>query len=75
MPRCADLGWGATFLLTGLRAKADALGDIFRGVRIMHESSAFALYEAKGRVEEIHRVLLLQGGDRFGGCESSAPKR
>lgn len=40
----------------------------------MHESSAFALYEAKGRkegleegrVEEVHRVLLLQGGDRFG---------
>ena len=36
----------------------------------MHESSAFALYEAKGRVEEIHRVLLLQGGERIGAASS-----
>jgi hypothetical protein len=47
-----------------------SLAEIFRGVRIMHESSAFALYETKGReqgrVEEIQRILLLQGSERFG---------
>ena len=32
----------------------------------MHESSAFTLYEEKGRREEGHRVLLRQGSSRFG---------
>jgi hypothetical protein len=60
----------ATFILTGLRVKQQSLGGIFSGVKIMHESSAFTLYEEKGRqegrVEESHRVLLRQGRNRFG---------
>jgi hypothetical protein len=32
----------------------------------MHESSAFELYEEKGRVDECHRLLYRQGWNRFG---------
>ena len=68
----------ATFVLTGLRIGRQNLAGIFQGVKIMHESSAFALYEEKGReegrmegrqegrVEESHRLLLRQGSKRFG---------
>ena len=38
----------------------------------MHESSAFELYEEKGRVEECHRVLLRQGRSRFGAADAAS---
>ncbi len=64
----------AAFVLTGLRLRGPALDEIFRGVKIMHESAAFDLYEEKGwergrqdgRLEEVHRLLLRQGSKRFG---------
>jgi hypothetical protein len=59
----------ATFVLTGLRVARQALPDLFRGVKVMHESSAFELYEEKGRVEEGHRLLLRQGRNRFGATD------
>lgn len=64
-PRAVQL-MTAAFVLTGLRLTRPALGEVFRGVRVMLESSAFELYEEKGRVEEIHRVLLRLGRRRFG---------
>ncbi len=33
----------ACFVLTGLRVGRQALADIFRGVKTMHEASAFTL--------------------------------
>ncbi len=60
----------AAFVLTGMRVGRDVLVELFRGVKVMHESSAFAVYEEKGRqegrVEESHRMLLRQAGQRFG---------
>jgi hypothetical protein len=56
----------AAYILMGLRVGRQTLSDIFRGVKVMHESSAFELYEEKGRVEEGHRLLLRQGWNRFG---------
>jgi hypothetical protein len=56
----------ATFVLTGLRVSEQNLPDLFRGVKVMHESSAFKLYEEKGRVEAYHQVLFRQGWNRFG---------
>lgn len=60
----------AAFVLTGLRAQRPYLDDIFRGVRVMHESSAFTYYEEKGRTEgriqECHRLLIRQGAYRMG---------
>jgi hypothetical protein len=60
----------AAFILTGLRAGRQNLSGIFRGVKVMHESSAFELYEEKGRVEECHRLLYRQGWNRFGAPEA-----
>jgi hypothetical protein len=60
----------ATFVLAGLRLGRQALTDVFRGVKVMHESSAFDVYEHKGRqegrVDEGHRLLLRMGRNRFG---------
>lgn len=56
----------AAFILTGLRAGRQNLSAIFRGVKVMHESSAFELYEEKGRIEECHRLLFRMGWNRFG---------
>lgn len=73
----------AAFVLTGLRAPRQTLADIFRGVKVMHESSAFALYEEKGRqegrqeglqegrVEESHRLLLRLGARRCGPADAA----
>jgi hypothetical protein len=69
----------AAFVLTGLRANRQSLAEIFRGVKVMHESSAFTLYEEKGRqeglqegrVEESHRLLLRQGVRRFGNPDAA----
>jgi hypothetical protein len=60
----------AAFVLTGLRVPRQALADIFRGVKVMHESSAFELYEEKGRMEGLAKgrvdLLLRIGRNRFG---------
>jgi hypothetical protein len=64
----------AAFILTGLRVARPALPDIFQGVKVMHESSAFELYEEKGRqeglqagrIEEGQRLLLRLGRTRYG---------
>ncbi|MHB1424859.1 MAG: hypothetical protein ACYC3I_16940 [Gemmataceae bacterium] len=61
----------AAFVLTGLRVGRQTLFDIFRGVKVMHESSAFELYEEKGRVEESHRLLLRMGRNRFGAPDAA----
>src|SRR5579884_3548252 len=60
----------AAFILTGSRIGRQNLFEIFRGVKIMHESSAFELYEEKGRVEECHRLLYRMGWNRFGPPET-----
>jgi hypothetical protein len=65
----------AAFVLTGLRVGRQTLAEIFQGVKIMHESSAFDLYEEKGRqegrVEESHRLLLRLGRNRFGAPDAA----
>jgi hypothetical protein len=49
-----------------MRVGPESMAQIFQGVRTMHESSAFTLYEEKGRVDESHRLLLRQGTKQFG---------
>jgi hypothetical protein len=65
----------AAFVLTGLRAPRQTLAQIFQGVKVMYESSAFTLYEEKGRqeglVEASHRLLLRQGARRFGPADAA----
>ena len=73
----------AAFILTGLRVDEQVIGEIFQGVKVIHESSAFTLYEQKGRqegrqeglqegrLEESHRLLLRQGRNRFGAPDAA----
>lgn len=56
----------ATFVLAGLRMEKEALDHIFQGVKVMHESSAFDLYEEKGEIKASQRMLLRMGRNRFG---------
>jgi hypothetical protein len=62
------------------KAGWNLLAAFFRGVKIMHESSAFALYEEKGRqegrqegrLEESHRLVLRPGRNRFGAPDAAS---
>jgi hypothetical protein len=65
----------AAFVLTGLRVPGDVVDEIFRGVQVMHESSAFELIENRarqdGEVRRSHLLLLRQGRIQFGPADSA----
>ncbi len=66
--------WTATFLLMGLRYEREFIVELLKGVREMKESVTYqaileegeARGEAKWRTEEARRILIRQGGKRFG---------
>jgi hypothetical protein len=72
-PEAARLMTGA-YILAGLRVPRDSLADLFRGVTMLEDSSAYQLILDKGKdvglqegqVLTHHRVLLRQGRRRFG---------
>ncbi len=65
-PEVAGRLWSATFVLTGLRLPREPLGQLFRGVRGMKESSGYQIILDEGRTEEAQKILLRQGQRRFG---------
>jgi hypothetical protein len=56
----------AAFILTGLRVPRHRMDELFRGVQIMHDSSAFELMEWRAEIRRSHRLLLSLGRRRFG---------
>jgi predicted transposase YdaD len=58
--------WTATYVLMGLRYKAGWVDHLLEGVGAMEESVTYQAIVEKGRVQELRRVLLLQGTNRFG---------
>jgi hypothetical protein len=56
----------AAFVLTGLRIERTALGPIFDGVKLMHESSAYELILEEGAIKGAKRFLLRAGKKKFG---------
>jgi hypothetical protein len=66
----------AAFVLTGMRVAKESLADIYDGVKIMHESTAYDMIldegRIEGKIEEVVRVLLLLGRERFGRLSSKA---
>lgn len=66
--------WAATYVLMGLRYSAEFTDQLFQGVRTMEESTTYQAIIAKGRAEgraegqavEARKILLRQGGKRFG---------
>jgi predicted transposase YdaD len=60
----------ASLVLTGLRVPKPKVGELFRGVRAMRESSGYQLILDEGREEgalrEARKILLRQGRRKFG---------
>jgi hypothetical protein len=56
----------AAFVLTGLRVPKETLSDIYEGVKIMHETSAYDAMVEEGIVKARIEVLLKLGRQRFG---------
>ncbi len=56
----------AAFILTGMRVAKEDLASIYRGVRIMHESTAYDVILDEGRIEGQIRLLFRLGRKRFG---------
>jgi predicted transposase YdaD len=58
--------WTATYVLMGLRYKSGWVDHLLEGVGAMEESVTYQAIINKGRVQELRRLLLLLGEDRFG---------
>jgi predicted transposase YdaD len=58
--------WTATKVLLGLRYEADFVEQLLEGVRAMKESTTYQAIKEEGRLEEVRRLLLRLGVDRFG---------
>lgn len=58
--------WAATYILMGLRYSAEFTDQLFHGVRTMEESTTYQAIIAKGQAVEAIKILLRQGGKRFG---------
>jgi hypothetical protein len=65
----------AAFILSGLRVAKDTLSNIYDGVGIMHESTAYDVVLEEGlRAGDLrtsHRLLLRQGRKRFGPADEA----
>lgn len=58
--------WTATKVLLGLRYEAAFVEELLQGVGAMKESTTYQAIKAEGRLEEVRRLLLRLGADRFG---------
>jgi hypothetical protein len=61
----------ATFVLTGLRVPRELLADIYRGVRLMEDSSAYLLILERGEIKGKVSAILRQGRKRFGPADAA----
>ena len=58
--------WTASYWLLGVRLPAEQAGRLLEGVRAMRESTTYQATLQEGRAEEARRILLRQGGRKFG---------
>jgi hypothetical protein len=59
------------YLLTGLRIRRAVAAQIFRGVRVMHESDTYLAIIDEGREKEAKTAILLFGTERLGQPDES----
>ena len=65
----------AAYVLTGLRVqREDIVRELFKGAKGMYESVTYQAIVDEGRVKEAHRILLLQGRERFGKPDAATRK-
>jgi hypothetical protein len=69
----AETGFGeasmlmtGAYILSGLRVRRETLAEIFRGVGVMQESSAYQLILDEGDVRGLRRTIRNLGAARFG---------
>jgi predicted transposase YdaD len=68
------------YVLTGLRVSQSRVSELFQGVRVMRESTAYQAIldegaergRTEGRTEEARKLLLRLGGRRFGNPDEAA---
>lgn len=65
----------AAYILTGLRVKKGDLSSIYKGVRLMQDSTAYDEIleegELRGELKRSHRLLLRLGRKRFGNPDAA----
>lgn len=62
----------AAYILTGLRLPKQDVNQLFRGVSTpMRESTTYQAILEEGRVDELHRMILRQGRERFGEADET----
>lgn len=74
--------WTASFVLMGLKYRAEFTAALMKGVRSMQDSVTYqaiiregeAKGEAKGKAEEARRMLQLVGSARFGPVDSATKR-
>ena len=70
-PAAAAILWTSTYLLMGLRYPRELAVQLVQGVRAMKESSTYQAILEEGGVNELRKVLLLLGDQRFGPPDAS----
>lgn len=65
-PQESALLLSAAYILTGLRVSRPILEHLYQGVRAMRESSAYQAILEEGAIAGVQKMILLQGGDKFG---------
>jgi hypothetical protein len=65
-PAAAATLWTSTYLLMGLRYPRELAVRLLQGVRAMKESTTYQAILEEGGVNELQKVLLLLGDQRFG---------
>ena len=60
-----------TLLLTGLRVRRDVAAQIFRGVRVMHESDTYLAILDEGQEKARREDILVVGEELFGSVDEA----
>jgi hypothetical protein len=58
--------WTAAKVLMGVRYSPDLINHLLKGITEMEESVTYHTIKAEGGVEELKKIILLMGRERFG---------
>jgi hypothetical protein len=74
-PAAAATFWTSTYLLMGLCYPRELAVQLLQGVRAMKESTTYQAILEEGGANELRKVLLLLGDQRFGPPDTSVRAR
>lgn len=67
--------WTCSYVLMGLRYRAEVISQVTQGVLKMRESTTYQAILAEGSAAEARKLLLLLGTERFGEPDAGIRKR